>query len=843
MRRGIIRDMSRHARACWLSAPLCALLWLSMAPLARAAGDVNMASCPNEALEGFREQLPDCRAYEQVTPAYKQGSRVEVDALSADGSHAIVNSFGDFGPGDAQNDQSAEGAIYELARGSLGWGAEGIDPSASQFPWDGYLDASPDLSKALFLARGASESIYDLDLVVREADGAIRDVGPMLPPSLTEGPSGFGRPHVTEVTGGGGITGGVVYAGASSDFSRVLFTLTIKVGPEAKDVRWPGDTTDTTEASEAPSLYEYTEGRSGPPALVGVNDEGKLIGECGVTLGPAVNEQATYSRAVSADGSVVFFTVRGADHIARSSPMSCSLSKPPVDELFARVDENRTVAISEPSPSECGSGAAPAEVQCRSAAPADAWFAGASRDGSKVFFTSTQQLTDDASEDSNPGDSATATEGRGCSETTGVGGCNLYEYELTAGDPGEDKLVAVSGGAPDPQVQGVVSVSEDGSHVYFVAKGVLTGNETNEYGQAAQADAHNLYVFQQDDAYPAGHLAFITTLSSETTSELEAKKASACGTLSGTEKEACEELLQREFQEKNRLDEKDWEPSEESEAGIAATSTPDGRLLVFPSVADLTPDDTSTVQQIFRYDAQSGELVRVSVGENGFNQDGNTSTLPAETPPDTHRFLAHKGLSVSEDGAFVVFRSADGLTPGALNAQPLENGAGGFAENVYEYHDGSVFLLSDGQDASAWELRGSSVTLGTEGSGASGEGIVGSGGDVFFQTADPLVARDGDTQRDLYDVRIDGGFPIEAPAGCAGEACQGAPGAPSLTFGAPASMGLTGTGNLAPPPTATVVPRKIARCSKPKRLSHGKCVKAKAKARRARAKRSHRRVK
>ncbi len=840
MRRGIIRDMSWHVRACWLSALLCAWLWLSLVPSARGVGDINVASCPNEAFEGFREQLPDCRAYEQVTPAYKQGSRVEVNALSADGSHAIVRSFGDFGPGDARNNQNSDGAIYELSRGLSGWSPEGIDPSASQFPWDSYLDASPDLSKALFLARGASESIYDLDLVVREADGAIRDVGPMLPPLLTEGPSGFGVPELTAVTGIGGNTGGLQYAGASSDLSRVLFTVALKIGPLQRNVRWPGDTTATEGESQLPSLYEYTEGRSGPPSLVGVNDEGKLIGECGVTLGPAVSEQATYSRAVSADGSLVFFTVHGVDDLARNGFSSCSKSAPPVDELFARIDENRTLAISEPSPSECGSGAGTAEMQCRSAAPADAWFAGASRDGSKVFFTSTQQLSDDASEDITPGDSATATEGRGCSETTGVGGCNLYEYELNAGDPHEDKLVAVSGGSPDPQVQGVVSVSEDGSHVYFVAKGVLTGSETNEYGHAAQAGAHNLYVFQQDGAYPAGHLAFITTLSSETTTELDVREASACGTLSGSEKMECEERLQREFQEKNQLDEQDWQPAEASEAGIAATATPDGRFLVFPSVADLTPDDTSTVQQIFRYDAQSGELVRVSIGENGFNQDGNTSTLLAETPPDNHRFLAPTGLSVSEDGAFVVFRSADGLTPGALNGQPLENGAAGFAENVYEYHDGSVLLLSDGQDASAYQEDGSSVTLGT--SGTSGEGIVGSGGDVFFQTADPLVARDGDTARDLYDARIDGGFPIEVPAGCAGEGCQGAHGAPSSTFGAPASMSLTGTGNLAPPSTVTVVPRKIARCTKPKKLSHGKCVKAKAKAKRTRAKRSHRRV-
>ena len=60
--------------------------------------------------------------------------------------------------------------------------------------------------------------------------------------------------------------------------------------------------------------------------------------------------------------------------------------------------------------------------------------------------------------------------------------------------------------------------------------------------------------------------------------------------------------------------------------------TPDGQFLVFTSSADLTPGDTSTAQQVFEYDAQTGELVRVSIGQNGFNDNGNTDTFGAEIP-------------------------------------------------------------------------------------------------------------------------------------------------------------------------------------------------------------------
>src|SRR4029077_12079001 len=100
----------------------------------------------------------------------------------------------------------------------------------------------------------------------------------------------------------------------------------------------------------------------------------------------------------AADGGRVFFTAIGADHNA------CGLPQPPVDELFVRekmpspveagLPEMRTLPIScSPSPlSPC----------------ADANFEGASRDGSRVFFTSTGKLLEGASEDNTSGDSAQA---------------------------------------------------------------------------------------------------------------------------------------------------------------------------------------------------------------------------------------------------------------------------------------------------------------------------------------------------------------------------------------------------------------------------------------------------
>jgi hypothetical protein len=87
-------------------------------------------------------------------------------------------------------------------------------------------------------------------------------------------------------------------------------------------------------------------------------------------------------------------------------------------------------------------------------------------------------------------------------------------------------------------------------------------------------------------------------------------------------------------------------------------------------------------------------------------------------------------------------------------------------------------------------------------------GISASGSDIFFFTHSPLAGQDTGILGDLYDARVDGGFPAPvAEASCSGEQCQGTP-TPAPSFGSAPSSVFAAGGNLSPsavpvvPPTA-----------------------------------------
>lgn len=679
----------------------CAAIWTFLS----SAASASTGTCSNEILrsELHSGTLPDCRAYELVTPAYKQGSAIAFAfAVSEDGSRLFSSSFGAFAGAeeDGNNLNSKMGGVaYEFARMPTGWVTRSIAPPASEYQGNGMYDASPELNGAVWELGRRSQPVGLTDFYLESigpTSHTFSRVGPATPNSATPN------------------AGQYLYAGTAADLSHILFSI------QEPSYRWPFDST----VGRVGSLYEYVGIDNTEPMLVGVKGgrgNRELIGQCGTSLGSSTpnRHKGSMYNAISPNGDRIFFTVTGADHNLRP----CSGEQPPVDELLAREEtpsgEELTVPISEPSLTYCSESP---QSPC-----ADARFEGASRDGSKVFFTSTQKLLAKASE----------------------GSMNLYEYDFT--DPPGERLLLLSSGTASPEVQGVMRISEDGSHIYFVAKGVLA-TEPNSVGDYAISEADNLY------AYADGSLKFVATLSPE---------------------------------DSNGFTTRDWS----GEDARPVLTSQDGDYLVFPSVADLTHEGTSAnVRQLFRYEAQTNTLIRVSIGQNGYNDNGREPVYsPAVAGRSNYSQTDSPSLSsvlTGEDGT-VYFESPTALTPQALNNQ-LDAYENEPIPNVYEYREGTVYLLSDGQDTSTIRSAPGVVLLGSNPSGS----------DRFFMTSDSLVAQDTDTQRDIYDARVDGGFPAPvAPSICFESGCQEPPNSTPQLPAPGGSAAQTGEGNLAMPAT------------------------------------------
>jgi len=779
-------------------------LWAAT-PSALAAGDANQASCSpaTEASPGFRTYLPDCRAYEMVSPPYKGGGVISGFGISvsSDGSRVMGVTTSAFAG--TQDDLELD-AYYEFEREASGWVTSPLSPPASLFPEahppNGGLPLSSDLGASLWNvtttpALGAEEYLY----LEPSPDASLVPVGPEQPPPST----------------GGGFDVNLSFVGASGDLTHTLFNI---VSPSIRQIEtgqnrpWPGDTT----IPGAPSLYEYVGTGNTEPVLVGVsnqeqlhgkphiNEGAALISQCGTTLGGVHND--VYN-AVSGSGGTVFFTA----HSGPCEESGVQGAGPNVNELYARIDGTRTVALSEPSlpAGECSSG-----EPCFGAEPKEGIFEGASENGERVFFVSEQPLVN----------GAVAT------------GIKLYEARLEGATVAEVMDVSADRTArQSPEVQGVARVSEDGSHVYFVAKGVLTSEargggceaeltaaelaeeESTKEGRCRpRAGADNLYVFDTDEP---GQPKFVATL---LVSEAEATKIEeealneaieALGQCDGAS--SCNSEVLNNYSSAIAGIRGVWSPEDQR----PVQATPDGRFLVFSSWERLTSGDESKGPQVFEYDAETEKLVRVSIGHGGYNSDGNISGIAdapripvqnytgADLPTTTGSSLA-----VSNDGSRVFFESMDSLAPEAVTG----------ATNVYEYREGDAYLISDGQDAGRSANGPTTKLIGTDGSGR----------DVFFTTEDRLVPEDTDTLLNVFDAREAGGFPAPSSvAPCSGDACQGPLGAPPLLPSLGGSSTQAGGGNVTP---AVPVPAKPKPLTRPQKLAKAlKACKAKRKKQRA----------
>ena len=337
--------------------------------VAAEAQRLEAGPCPKEALRAesnidaltgvpYSMQLPDCRAYEMVTPPFKSYGNLilgagglataDIRSISSNGSSLLVDSVPFLGTGAVGADEVLTGTYYALERGVSGWTTTSLTAPASVFPISNEELASPaDAAVGLWAAAIPSQSIHAEDFYRREGDGAFTNIGPIAPASATAGPPRGAKSGPALAYKENSIVG------ASVDLSDVVFQMDSAREDGGPSQLWPGD---GTVFGNRPSLYEYVGGGhtgegTDVPGLVGVNNAGAQISQCGTGLGADVGtEPQVVHNGISAGGSTTFLTRvpeaasprRMAPRPTRCTPAS-ALPAPPRSRSTSPPSPNRIV--------------------------------------------------------------------------------------------------------------------------------------------------------------------------------------------------------------------------------------------------------------------------------------------------------------------------------------------------------------------------------------------------------------------------------------------------------------------------------------------------------------------
>jgi len=793
------------------------------------AHEAQDTSCPNQLFRnGFSTTLPDCRAYEMVTPVDKAGQDVAlpghdsyIQATPA-GDGITFNSEGSF----AGQPTSLFANQYLARRSAEGWVTQGIDAprpqGRSSDPFLGgrwfdtllYKGFTTDLSSAWLMDQSRPTLTADavqgphVNLYRRDNVAGSYEALTTVAPTVEHG----------EEAGGYGME----FGGFAADGGAAVFSAEAAFTPDAAQ-------------NESRQVYESVGGELHLVSVLPSGFADPLEDLVGSAFNPTDNQRQTLFHAVSDDGSRVFWTGGwGSFQLGRvflrenvSEPQSALAHGGALGSGDLSNGSNQVTGVVTSSGSfQIGQTLAAAGLPLGPtitavgagtltlSAPANESRTGTPLEGYSECTEPQRACTVPVSNPnvkpgSPQGQYWTASADGSRAVFTDI---RVFEaenplgplYEFNAKD-GSRNLIA-------SETIGVLGASEDLAYIYFVSPESLAAGAT--------AGGRNLYLDHD------GAISFVARLSGVDVAEpgIEGEQ-----TVFGPKEDPASgySLV---------LPSPDQRP---------ARVSPDGRHIAFMSVSpelaeqaagyDNTdanngePDDEVYVYEV------GGGLTCVSCNPSGarprgqmlqlwFNFDGkrylgdinNKSArrwAAAWLPTMEHPL--HGSHALSDDGTRVFFQSFEALVPADTNG----------VLDVYEWEAPGTGRCTQASASFSQQNRGCIDLIST---GKSPDDSIfvdasADGRDAFFETPSGLLPQDPGL-RDVYDAREGGGYPPPpaSPIPCVGDSCQDVPQAPRAAT--PASAAFRGAGNLRPRRNCRLAARQAAALSRRAKLLRRKAA-------------------
>lgn len=694
--------------------------------------------CSNQAFRtGPGAALPDCRAYEIVTPPGRSdgdvvtrinltGFPTNLDQSSIDGNGLAYTSYGAFAdPQSAPFTSQYLASRHDRGEAGEGWSTESIAPARTghfRFELENEYQAFlPDLSSGWLLQEG--EPTLDpcapvgfAGLYRREsASGAYAALSCSPPSELAKelNPTALATQYMPELQG------------FSADGSKALIRIDDKLTADASSA--------TAGESPARPIYQsYLSTGGGQLRLVSVLPNGEAAdvdssaGTARIEVDANHNRFNSVLHAISDDGRRVFWTAGFETETGPAGPLYLRIN---ADQEQSNIREGKCN-----QPTRACTLAVSGTV---TPTPEHAFFQTANPQGTRALFT----------------------------VSSGPLAGNLYRFDAEAKPPASELI-------GEKVVDNILGASEDLSRVYFSS----TKASAQAQSEGAIPGHPNVYLEE------GGATRYVVTLSTPETA----------GFYADTQPNVYGKPM-----EKTPIF-RTARVSPDGQSLVFMSNSPElaERTAGYDNT-DLA--NGQKVAEVYLYDAEAGggagALRCVSCNPSGARPsgrrireglDGHAGPFGAATIPLFQSQL-YQPRYLSDDGNRVFFDSFESLVLGDTNG----------AQDVYQWQ---AVGSGDCTSQSSFYVTRAEGCLNLISSGKSPEDsrfldASPSGSDVFFATVESLLGQDRGLI-DVYDARVGGGFPppTQPPAACEGEACQAPPDAPDDPI--PASSTFAGAGNV-----------------------------------------------